>query len=276
MMPTVHCLLLSLLIFSLGLLPSPGRAQDLPIFDAHIHYNRPDWDVYPSQAILKIMERAGIRHALVSSTPDDGTLKLFDKDPKRIVPFLRPYRTSEDPFTWYKDPTIPAYLERRLKRQVYKGIGEFHISQGETDTSVIRWLVDTSVHKGLFLHAHTDDAAIVELFALRPEVKILWAHAGISVPAQTVGKLLERYPNLWIELSLREDVAPGGELAPAWRALFLRNSDRVMVGTDTWATSRWEEVIGTLKDVRFWLRLLPGEVAEKIAYKNAERIFGIR
>ncbi len=272
----VHFLLLAPLIFFLGLVPIPGRAQDLPIFDTHIHYNRPDWAVYPPRTILKIMERAGIRHALVSSTPDDGTLKLFDKDPKRIVPFLRPYRTSEDPFTWYKDPTIPAYLERRLERQVYKGIGEFHISQGQTDTPVIRWIVDASVRKGLFLHAHTDDVAIVELFALRPEVKILWAHAGISVPAQTVGKLLERYQNLWIELSIRNDVAPGGELAPDWRALFLRNPDRVMVGTDTWATSRWEEVIGTLKDVRFWLRQLPSEVAEKIAYKNAERIFGNR
>ncbi len=127
-MPAAHFLLLALLIFSLGLIPSPGRAQGLPIFDTHIHYNRPDWAVYSPQTILKIMERAGIRHALVSSTPDDGTLKLFDIDPKRIVLFLRTNRTLEDPFTWFKDPAIPAYLEGRLKRPVYKGIGEFHIS----------------------------------------------------------------------------------------------------------------------------------------------------
>ena len=63
----------------------------------------------------------------MSSTPDDGTLKLYERDPKRFVPILRPYRTRDDMSTWWRDPAIIPYLEQRLAKGVHKGIGEFHI-----------------------------------------------------------------------------------------------------------------------------------------------------
>jgi hypothetical protein len=56
---------------------APSCAQDLPIFDAHIHYSQPDWAVLTPDQVLAILDRAGVRHALVSSTPDDGTLQLY-------------------------------------------------------------------------------------------------------------------------------------------------------------------------------------------------------
>jgi hypothetical protein len=68
----------------------------LPIVDAHIHYSRPDWDVLSPAQVLAILDRARVQRALVSSTPDDGTLKLYEAAPHRIVPFLRPYRMRED------------------------------------------------------------------------------------------------------------------------------------------------------------------------------------
>jgi hypothetical protein len=51
-----------------------AQAQDFPIFDAHIHYSRPDWQAFTPEQILAILDRAGVQRALVSSTPDDGTL----------------------------------------------------------------------------------------------------------------------------------------------------------------------------------------------------------
>ena len=51
-----------------------AQAQELPIFDTHIHYSQPDWQVFTPERILAILDRAGVRRALVSSTPDDGTL----------------------------------------------------------------------------------------------------------------------------------------------------------------------------------------------------------
>jgi len=75
--------------------PATVGAQ-YPLFDAHIHYNRADWDAYTPERALSILARAGVRRALVSSTPDDGTLKLHERSPAGIVPALRPYRTRDD------------------------------------------------------------------------------------------------------------------------------------------------------------------------------------
>ena len=259
------------ILLALGSIAEP--AQDLPIFDAHIHYSQPDWAFYSPEAILKILDEAGVKTALVSSTPDDGTLRLHTKAPARIVPELRPYRTRDDIGSWYRDPGVLAYVEERLKKGVYKGIGEFHLYGGQTATPVIKRLVELAVEKSLVLHAHSDEAAVRELLALDPRVKILWAHAGMSAGPDLVGALLDRFPTLWVELALRSDVAPSGQLDPAWRALFLRHPDRFMVGTDTWVTSRWADLPASTAAVRAWLNQLPRDVAEKIAFQNAERLF---
>ncbi len=256
------------------LFPTPGFPQELPIFDAHIHYSQPDWSVYPPEAALAILDRAGVRWAMVSSTPDDGTLRLFDKAPDRIVPILRPYRTRSDMGTWTGDPSILSYVETRLRRGIYRGIGEFHLAAGEADTAVVRGFVQLAIRHGIFLHAHTDDVAVEELLRLDPKVRVLWAHAGMSAGADTVGRLLDRYPNLSVELALRSDVAPGGQLDPAWQSLFLRHADRFMVGTDTWVTSQWDRLPDIQAGIRGWLRQLPREVAEQLAFKNAARLTG--
>jgi hypothetical protein len=258
--------------------PGAGRpaAQpgELPIFDTHIHYSAPDWTEYPEDRILGILQQAGVRRALVSSTPDEGTVRLHRRDPRRVVPILRPYRTREDMSHWYQDPAVLAYVEQRLALGIHRGIGEFHLFGGQADTPVIRRLLQLAVERGLYLHAHSDELAIVELFTLEPRLKVIWAHAGMSAGPRAVGALLDRYPSLWVDLALRNgDVAPGGLLDPEWRALFLRHADRFMAGTDTWVTSRWEALPGSVAEVRRFLSQLPRDVAEKIAYRNAERLF---
>lgn len=269
---------LTLLVLAAALLLPAAtlRAQsaELPIFDTHIHYSAPDWAEYPEARILGIIQQAGIKRALVSSTPDDGTIKLYQKDPQRIVPILRPYRTREDMGHWWQDPSVIPYLESRLALKVHKGIGEFHLYGGQVGTPVIKRLTEIVLREGIYLHAHSDEIAIVELFTLEPRLKVIWAHAGMSSGPQAVGALLDRYPTLWVDLALRNgDVAPGGTLDPDWRAVFLRHSDRFLAGTDTWVTSRWEALPGSVSEVRAYLKQLPPDVAEKIAYKNAERLF---
>ena len=70
------------------------------------------------------------------------------------------------------------------------------------------------------------------------------------------------------------DVASGGEIDPGWRALFIRYPDRFMYGTDTWVESRWESVVPLAKEAQLWLADLPRDVAEKIAWRNFESLFG--
>src|SRR5262245_29661982 len=125
----MRALLIPTLLWALSA-PASAAAQ-LPIFDAHVHYSRPDWDVYAPDRALAILTAAGVRRAIVSSTPDDGTLKLYEKAPKVVVPFLRPYRTRDDMGSWHNDPAVQTYVEERLKRGIYRGIGEFHLSAGD-------------------------------------------------------------------------------------------------------------------------------------------------
>jgi Amidohydrolase len=249
-------------------------AQDLHIFDAHIHYSQPDWAVFTPDQILAMLDRAGIQRALVSSTPDDGTLKLYDKAPQRIVPFLRPYRSREDMLTWHSDPAVQAYVEERVTRGIYQGIGEFHLmTADQAEAPVVKRCAELAAQRQLFLHAHVDDATVEKLLQRYPQVKILWAHAGMSASAATVSGLLDRFATLWVELAMRSDVAPGGMLDPEWRAVFLRHPDRFMVGTDTWVTLRWEMLVDGMQVIRGWLGELPREVAEQIAHGNADRLF---
>ena len=247
-------------------------SEQLPLYDTHIHYNRDVWKEYPPVKALQILKDAGVAHALVSSTPDDGTLELYHADPQRIVAFLRPYRTQADVRNWFNDPSIVPYLEERLKRDSYRGIGEFHLFAGHVATPVVKRIVTLAVEKELILHAHSDETAIEELFSLNPKLKILWAHAGLTSAPETVEKLLERYPTLWVELSSRSDIAPGRRLDARWRELFLLYPKRFMTGTDTWNASRWSDLPLIAQATRQWLAELPSDVAANIAYKNAEAL----
>src|SRR5437867_6100463 len=120
------------------LILATAQAQELPIFDAHIHYSQPDWQVFIPERVLAILDQAGVQRALVSSTPGDGTLQLYAAAPQRIIPFLRPYRTPADMGSWPNDPAVQAYVEERLQRGIYQGIGEFHLSATQADAPTVR------------------------------------------------------------------------------------------------------------------------------------------
>jgi predicted TIM-barrel fold metal-dependent hydrolase len=97
----------------------------------------------------------------------------------------------------------------------------------------------------------------------------------MSEPPEVIGRMLAAHKNLWVGLSFRaEDIAPDGRIDPAWRALFLRRADRFVYGTDTYITERWGSYGELVEAHRVWLRQLPRKVAEKIAYRNAVKLFG--
>lgn len=263
--------LLAVLVWAL-----PIRAQELPIFDTHLHYSRGAWDVYSPEQILGILDRAGVARALVSSTPDDGTMKLLGFAPERIVPAFRPYRVATDLGRWYENPDLLAYNETRLTQGRYRAFGEVHLYRPENlNTPEMTRYLDIIAGKGLYLHPHADAVVVEALFEKRPDLKILWAHAGFFESASVVGRMLDRYPALWTELSYRAvHILPGDALDAEWKALLIRHAGRFMIGTDTWTADRWREYTGLIGEHREWLKLLPPDVAEKIAYGNADRLFG--
>jgi hypothetical protein len=248
-------------------------AAELPIFDAHIHYSHDTREALPVEEAIAILRRAGVRRALVSSSDDEGTQALYRAAPDLVIPELRPYRRREDIARWTRDESVIVYVEERLKRYRYVAIGEFHVYGADADLPVVRRMVELARERRLFLHVHSDAEAIERIFRQDPEARVLWAHAGFDQP-ENLRRMLHRYPNLWCELSWRTDYAPGGRLRPEWRRLLLEFPDRFMVGTDTPSAERWRYVIEHARLARKWLSELPPEVAEKIAWRTGEALFG--
>jgi predicted TIM-barrel fold metal-dependent hydrolase len=163
---------------------------------------------------------------------------------------------------------------------IYVGIGEFHLQTGTAANSpIVRQTVKLAVERRLYLHIHGNAEAVRVVFGYEPKVKILWAHAGMIDPPEVVAKMFDEFENLWADTSYREyAISPSdsGKLDPTWEALLLKYADRIMIGTDTWVPSRWASYEDLIKFNRRWLNRLPREVAEKIAYGNAARLFGAK
>lgn len=262
-----------LLAVLLALTSTAARAAEssLPIFDAHIHYSQDAWEVLSPKEAVARLRAAGVMRALVSSSNDDGTQKLFAEAPDLIVPELRPYRTRAEMNGWFRDATILAHVEQRLKEYRYVAIGEIHLDDAEADNPVVRRVVQLARKHGLMLHVHSDAGAIERLFGQDPQARILWAHAGFEKPVR-IAEMMRRHRQLWADLSFRFELEQGGKVAVEWRALFLEFPDRFMLGTDTFTPERWGEVGEYASWARRWLADLPPDVARRIAHENGERV----
>src|SRR5438477_1148533 len=258
--------------------PSPTPSV-LPIFDAHMHYSRESWVAYPPEKIQALLDSLSVTSALVSSAPDEGTFRLKALLGDRVVPMLGPYRNGSDVFSWARDGTIVAYVESAYRAGQHRGFGEFHLNVGQITLPVVKSVIAFAQSKNLFLQAHADARAVAELLNyVGPDQIVLWAHAGVTATPEQIDALMAKWPKLSVELSLRDDVAPQGQVDPKWRDLLLKYSDRFMVGTDTWTVGgsytgneRWDAYADIVNRIRGWLMQLPDDARAAIAYKNAER-----
>ena len=253
--------------------PAVASAAELPIFDAHIHYSHDAVLTLPPKDAVALLRKAGLKRALVSSSDDAGTQKLLAEAPDLIVSELRPYRTRGDVGTWVRDEGALRYVEDLLMKHKYVAIGEFHLFGADADLPIPRRIVELAKQHGLFLHAHSDVEAVERIFQQDPNARVLWAHSGFEPPVR-VREMLRKHKNLWADLAFRSDQGSGRTVTPEWREAFLEFPDRFMVGTDTFVPERWHYVTENASFSREWLSDLPEDVAERIAWKNGEALFG--
>jgi hypothetical protein len=242
-----------------------------PVFDAHIHYSHDAWEAFTPQDAIRRLRDAGVKRAMVSSSSDEGTQRLYQADPGFVVPSLRPYRKRGELQTWMHDETVIPYLKERLEKYRYAAIGELHIDGDEAFTPVMQELIRLAEQHDLMLHVHSDAAAIRNIYKQYPGARILWAHAGFEF-AETVRELMLQQDNLWADLSFRYDIAASGKLTNEWRELLVDHADRFMLGIDTYTPQRWLEVNEVMRWQRALLADLPVDVARKIALENGERL----
>lgn len=246
-----------------------------PIFDAQVHYNSNSWQQVSVKAILNTAEELNVPWMLVSSTPNEGTWRLWRRDSQRVIPMLVPGFTRDDRNTWFRDEKILSYIQDEIRKRPYRGIGEFFLFDGQANTPVVRRMVALARNRGLVLHARSDPITVRYLFSLTPGIRILWAHAGMFSRPEIVNEMLNRYRNLWVEISHRGDIAPHGKLDPRWRELMMHHADRFMLGSGTYSSEYWYQFRTYLSRYRGWLGDLPPDVAKKIAFKNGLRLFGL-
>ncbi|MCU0842350.1 MAG: amidohydrolase [Thiobacillaceae bacterium] len=257
-----------------GLSSCPAAGMERPLFDAHLHYGAEDARSHSPEQILAILEGNGIVRAVVNGSPADHAMQLHRRAPARVVPFLGVYRTAADKADWHRDATLPDWVERQLETGPWRGVGELHLFAAQRHSPVFRSVVELAARRGLPLQVHADPAVIDALFEHVPQARVIWAHAGAYPYPPLIADYLRRYPNLLVDLSVRDEhIAPAGRLDPEWMLLLMEFPDRFLVGVDTYSAERWRRFGEVAGRIRGWLAQLPPEVAERIAVQNARRLF---
>ena len=276
LLPQSYIVFMLLLCTSVSGASTGGANSDhlLPTVDAHIHYSHDAWEKFPPPEAIALLKKAGLKHAFVSSSSDEGTQKLYRLAPDFIVPVLRPYRKRGELRTWMYDESVITMLDTLLQQNTYAGIGEFHAFGDDIELPVLQAVIGFAKQHRLFLHAHSDAEAIRRIFKHNPKAIVLWAHSGFVGPDE-VRPMLEEYPNLWADLAFRSDYVFSGKVDEDWQQLFSDYPDRFMLGTDTFTPERWYYVSENNHWSRQWLATLPDAIAQNIAYRNAERLLQV-
>lgn len=126
---------------------------------------------------------------------------------------------------------------------------------------------------------------IALLYKQNPALKLILAHSAMTNPVNA-RKLLLRFPSLMLDIKIirkhhkwrfLEPIAnPDGDVYEDWAALFEKFPTRFIVGTDAkFGRQGWsiDKYIKRIFYMRKMLGTLPINVAEKIAYKNAQKLF---
>jgi hypothetical protein len=202
-----------------------------------------------------------------------------------------------------------AATEKDLKAGRIKGIGEIFINnrgwksgsdrkkgsrrKGRTDAPSMRlFFALIGKYDGfLTFHMHADPDSVEQLerlLASDRRGRILWNHCGTDSTATEVRPLLARNPNLFCELSKRSS-PPLKRKSPSyakrkifdsrgvnsdWLELIEDFPDRFMIGTDVRSRSGYDGAIETVR--RGLLPYLRPATARKVAYENAQRLFGLK
>jgi hypothetical protein len=264
----------ALLAASIALLPALPAVATQPLFDAHLHFNADAASRYAPAQIITTLEHNGIRRAAVTSMPPGNVLHLYNAAPGLIIPVLGVYRGAEDKETWTQDAGLPARLERMLRDGPWRGVGELHLFAEQRRNPVFLRIVELANRHDLPLLLHCDPAVIDSLYEHSPAASVVWAHAGAYPYPDLLRDYLDRYPRLFIDLSMRDaHIAPEGVLDPEWERLLWEYPDRFMVGVDTFSVARWSEYDEAATRIRHWLAQLPEAVATRIAHRNAAAVF---
>lgn len=203
---------------------------------------------------------------------------------------------------------IGAEFEAALGSGRYRGLGEVHThalpipgsvtgglpapgSRISPDSALIHRLLELAGRSRTPINIHCEDYGAAEMaraVGAHPGTRVVWAHAGSVLSPGEVQRFLGDLPNLFFDLStknpaccprgFREHPLTGarGALEDSWRALMERNPDRLLVGIDFFSAQHLARAREAGEYLRGILAQLTPGTARKLAFENAERLYGLR
>lgn len=223
--------------------------------------------------------------------------ELDEKQRKRFHPFLSGFNPN--------DKNADAHIRRMLELHpgLWQGLGEIFtrhddvtaLTEGDTPRAnnealarvyhlAAEFDLTVMLHSNITSKRERNPLYLVELeepLRNHPHTRFIWAHAGTSMELhrhqekltflhETVSRLLDDYPNLYIDLSwtmlkpylLDEQDKPD----PKWVALAKRHPTRFVIGSDV--VGRFENLATGMHAFAPFLDALPEDVARGIARDN--------
>lgn len=180
-----------------------------------------------------------------------------------------------------------------------RGFGEIHINNRTNlprndpfarsipfDSPVVRRMYEIAdLHNGFVqIHYNKDDRAIDQIISMArryPKALTIMSHCMPLGTPEDVRKIFDAAPNVMCEISgathlhgVSRIVGPDG-INSMWLQLVEDYSDRIMLGTDPCCglMRRYSEIIQVMRTKA--LAAMKPETLEKVAYKNAVRVFGL-
>ena len=223
--------------------------------------------------------------------------ELDEEQRKRFHPFLTGFNPT--------DKNADAHIRRMLELNpgLWQGIGEVFtrhdditaLTEGDTPRANNEALarvyhLAAEFDLPVLLHANVTSkrernplylAEIEEPLRNHPHVRFIWAHAGTSMEIHrhqkkldfllpTLRRLLQRYPNLYIDLSwtmLQPYLLDAsGKPRQAWLELVERHPTRFMLGSDV--VGRFDNLAEGMQAFDPFLDALPEDVARQVAWDN--------
>jgi hypothetical protein len=288
------------------------KAMKLPISDAHFHamgkFMKP-YELLKMMDKYKINWAGGAGNFM----PDAPEVKFQKVMGQRLKTFggvresVKCY--ADHGAAPFESPNHPCaiemlnQIEAGLKDGRFTGIGELHVNTLNTSPKIPPGVnrklpVDSPTIKAIFdlarkykapvdMHLEWESDTIEQLermLASYPSVSVKLAHCGKTSSADDIRAIMSKYANVYCDLSSRPGVfryhnskvvifTANGFQQDGWRKLIEDYSDRFTVGTDdvdSW--DKYEVVVNMIR--KGLLANLSPATAEKVAYKNADRLYG--
>ncbi|WP_215729511.1 MULTISPECIES: amidohydrolase family protein [Pseudomonas] len=216
-------------------------------------------------------------------------------------PYFHPFLSGFNP----NDKNSAAHIERMLKLYpgLWQGIGEVFtrhddltaLTSGDTpraNNEAMTKIYHLAAENDLPVMVHSNITSkrernplylqeIEEPLRNHPHTRFIWAHAGTSAEIHrhqtqldfllpTLTRMLEAYPNLFIDLSWSM-LTPylldeHGKPRPEWLALVKKYPERFMLGSDV--VGRFNKLGEEMHNFVPFLNALPEEIAQKVARDN--------